>query len=131
MENTMKKYLFSIGLLFFTQISVSQQPPVIHNRTVSIPTDSKNIPYQVITGILGPVQGGIPPYRFSALGPVDFPLVITQNGHFALPPVQLPISFDYTVTDNQGVTSAPATISLVPGALLHEEIEGGTEAEPG
>lgn len=127
----MKKLIFALGLLSISQISLSQQPPIIHNRTVSVPVDSQNIPYEVITGILGPVQGGIPPYRFNALGPVDFQLVITHNGHFALPPVQLPVSFDYTVTDNQGLTSAPATISLVPGALLHEEIEGGTEAEPG
>ncbi|GMU19344.1 MAG: hypothetical protein AMXMBFR12_05360 [Candidatus Babeliales bacterium] len=127
----MKKLLFTFGLLFISQVSLSQQPPVIQNRTISVPASNQNIPYQVITGILGPVQGGVPPYRFNAFGPIDFPLVITHNGHFALPPVQLPVSFDYTVTDNQGLTSAPATITLMPGAILHEEIEAGTEAEPG
>lgn len=126
----MNRYLLTLGLLFLAQICSGQ--PVIQNKTITVRASQSNIPYiPTIAGILGPVQGGIPPYTFSALGPIEFPLVISPNGHFALHTTALPLSFQYTARDSQGHTSAPATVTIIPGANLQEETPGLSDVEPG
>lgn len=131
----MKKILF-LGLALFAQLAIGMQPqaavPTIQNRTVIIPTHGTNAsPYVVpIRGQLGPVIGGIPPYTFQLFGHPGVAAGI-QNDQFWISAFKLPKSFQYTVTDNQGITSAPATITLEPGAIRQEEAEGLFESEPG
>jgi hypothetical protein len=41
-----------------------------------------------------------------------------MNGLFSAEITAMPASFDYTVTDANGDTSAPATVTLTSGSLL-------------
>lgn len=132
----MKKILF-LGLALFAQLAIGMQPqaavPTIQNRTIIVPTRGTNAsPYQTpITGQLGPVQGGIPPYTFAVFGHPGVGSTIQPNGQFSIAAFRLPKSFQYTVTDSQGITSAPATITLEPGANLQQETPSLSESEPG
>jgi hypothetical protein len=132
----MKKQLFTLALLFFAQLCPAMQPaaPLIQNRTIIVPTRGTNAsPYQTpISGQLGPVQAGIPPYTFQMFG--QHPGVafsILPDGQFWIAAFRLPVSFQYTVTDSQGQVSAPATIRIEPGANLQEETPSLSESEPG
>jgi hypothetical protein len=85
----------------------------------------------LIRGQLGPVQGGIPPYTFQLFAHPGMPANVSPTGAFWISAFRLPASFQYTVTDSQGQISAPATITLEPGANMQVQTPELAESEPG
>lgn len=131
----MQKYSFALIIVFYVQMSFCMQPqapPTVQNRTIIVPARANARPVTTpMRGLLGPVVGGVPPYSYE-LRYQDLTNTVTLwNGTFIVTPSQLPYSFEYIVTDSQGRTSAPATITIEPGANLQIETQSLSEVEPG
>lgn len=128
----MKKILLALGMLL-TQAITGMQPqgPIIHNRTIIIPSDAQGMPVVTPTrGPLGPVFGGFPPYTYRLEGHPAGQITVWNN-LFIISTPKLPLTFQYSVTDSLGHRSAPATITVQPGANAQEETVGLSETEPG
>jgi hypothetical protein len=109
----MKKLVLS--LLVMSVGSIFAQPVAQNKSFVAAPNSMK------VTESLSPlVQGGQPPYMFQIEQAINAVVVVNMNGLFSAEITAMPASFDYTVTDANGDTSAPATVTLTSGPLLEK-----------
>lgn len=102
----MKKLVLS--LLVMSVGSVFAQP-VAQNAQIAALAGSN----MVNSSLLPYVQGGNPPYMFQINQAVNATVALNPNsGDFSATITDMPSSFQYTVTDVNGDSSAPATITL-------------------
>lgn len=119
------KKLFLIGLAILSLIAITiQAAPIAQNYVISAPElplgAFNNLEMSSNLGSL--VQGGIQPYTFTAFGQTQNGAVeIQANGDYEFRITGAPASFQFTVTDENGDTSQPATVTLVPIPTMYPE----------
>lgn len=122
----MKKLLF-IGLIINSLFAINAySQPTIQNRQIPGPTwDGVHLPGLATMSFLHVAQGGNPPYTFTLFGqPQNMNIIIQPNGQYIFTINGYPASFQFISISSQGASSAPATITFVPGPLLHQQTEG-------
>jgi hypothetical protein len=110
----MKKLLLSMLVM---SVGTILAQPVAQDRQFFAAPNSREV-NQSLSGL---VQGGNPPYMFQINQAQNATVALNPTGDFYATITDMPSSFQYTVTDVNGDSSAPATITLVPGPLLEEE----------
>ena len=78
-----------------------------------------------VAGHLSSLVQGEQPYLFELNQAQNANVTLLPYGGFTATITAMPASFQYTVRDASGDSSAPATITLMPGPMLEEADEKG------
>lgn len=109
----MKKVL----ILAITAISVAsiQAQPVAHNVTLF---GSTNGTLSSVSSTLTPYVTGNPPLFFNIVSQTNGTTILNPNdGSFIFSPTSLPASFNYNVTNNDGISNT-ANVTIIPGPMI-------------
>ena len=107
----MKKLVLS--MLALVSGNILAQPIAQNSQFVAAPNSM-----QVAGHLFSLVQGAQQPYLFELHQAQNANVVLLPYGGFTATITAMPASFQYSVRDASGDTSALATITLIPGPML-------------
>lgn len=120
----MKKVL----ILAITAISVAsiQAQPIADNVTLF---GSTNGTLSSVSSTLTPYVTGNPPLFFNIVSQTNGTTILNPyDGSFIFNPTSLPASFNYNVTDTDGISNT-ANVTIIPGPMM--STGGADESEAG